>query len=497
MNEETALRRVLNQELGLSHEQAVLRGLHSMERTLGACGFPPLSPFWKGTIERWYGAGRRQLVARVGRRGGKSSSLCRLAVAEALHGYHRVPPGDVGVVAIVSANRPDATARLKTICVILDALGVEYRSDGPDAIVLTDRAIGFRVYTASVAGVSGFTSIFVFCDEVAKWHDRDTGANPAREVLASIRPTMATQRHGRIVLSSSPMGMADAHFDAFEQGETSHQVVAHAESWVANPTITEEDTRADEPDELVWLREYAAVPQADSDASLIPQSAVLSMVRREPVELPHKDGSVYVATMDPATRGDAWTLVLCRRELDIRRVVLAREWHGTHERPLSPKAVLTEISGILRNYGVLKVFSDQFAGDALVDIGRDTGLYIELKPWSATSRREALEELRELVLAGMVEFPNDPAVIADVCAVKRILTRAGASYALPRVRDRHCDYAMALAMGVSAARWPGREELPRQSPAEEERQRKRDYLRGLEKQRRDEERLRQVGRPTR
>ena len=30
---------------------------------------------------------------------------------------------------------------------------------------------------------------------------------------------MATQPHARIILSSSPMGKWDAHYDAFEQGE--------------------------------------------------------------------------------------------------------------------------------------------------------------------------------------------------------------------------------------------------------------------------------------
>ena len=74
---------------------------------------------------------------------------------------------------------------------VLDALGIKHRPiDG--GVELVDRPIAFKVYTASIAWVSGFTCIRAIADEAAKWRDADTGANPAREVLASLRPTMAT-----------------------------------------------------------------------------------------------------------------------------------------------------------------------------------------------------------------------------------------------------------------------------------------------------------------
>jgi hypothetical protein len=478
----SAVRRAINLEFGIGHPEAVLRGLAEDERVFVGLGFPPMSPWWADTIRQWYGSNKRQIVARVGRRGGKSSSLCRLAVAEARHGLHKVPPGDTGVVAIVSADRRDAQARLKTIMSLLDALGEAYKPDGDGAIVLQDRPVGFRVFTGSISGVSGFTGIFVFCDEVSKWKDRDTGANPATEVLASIRPTMATMPNARIVLSSSPMGHHDAHYDAFEAGDTGFQMVAYAPTWEANPTLTEADTRTLEEEEVVWQREYAAVPQADSEQTLIPATVVNGSVRVQPAELEHKDGSMYVATMDPATRGNAWTLILARRELDVRRVCLARQWMGSRDCPLSPKAVLEEIAAILLPYGVRRVYSDQFAGDALVDIGRDTGLHIELAPWSQSSRREALEEMRSLFLASRIEIPDDADVISDILSVQRVLTRAGSGHALRKRGARHADYAMSLAMAVQAARWPGREDLPTQTLQERHRQAKRRFLEGRQRE---------------
>ncbi len=131
----------------------------ALERALVAKGFPATSPWWREKgVRRHFDHGGRQVVLRVGRRGGKSSTLCRIGVVEALYGRHVVPPGDLGVVAIISVNRDEASQRLRTIKAILDAIGVAYRPiDG--GIELEGRSVGFKVYTASVSGVSGFTAI--------------------------------------------------------------------------------------------------------------------------------------------------------------------------------------------------------------------------------------------------------------------------------------------------------------------------------------------------
>lgn len=49
--------------------------LATIDRALTSKGFPPLSPFWRETFGQFLQATKRQLVCRVGRRGGKSSEL--------------------------------------------------------------------------------------------------------------------------------------------------------------------------------------------------------------------------------------------------------------------------------------------------------------------------------------------------------------------------------------------------------------------------------------
>lgn len=240
---------------------ALLEKFVALDRALVAHGFPATSPWWMSTVARFLRSGRRRLVLRVGRRGGKSSTLCRLAVLWALYVPHEIPPGDVGVVALVSVNRDESAARLTTIAKVLDVLGIAYRRTA-DTIELSSRPLVFRTFACTVQGSVGFTAILVLCDELSVWRNMDTGANPASEVLAWLRPTMATQPRAIEVLSSSPLGSEDAHAEAFAEGDTADQLVAHAATWTANPTITEERTHALERDEKRWRRMYAAIPSA-------------------------------------------------------------------------------------------------------------------------------------------------------------------------------------------------------------------------------------------
>src|SRR5262245_62080077 len=136
----------------------------ALDRALVTAGFPATSPWWRAQLERFMHSGRRRWVLRVGRRGGKSSTLCRLAVAVALWGGWHVPPGDVAVIPFGSVDRDEAAARLRTIAAILHALGVAFDERG-DEIELRDRRLVFRVVTCSVRGTVGFTSVAVFADE--------------------------------------------------------------------------------------------------------------------------------------------------------------------------------------------------------------------------------------------------------------------------------------------------------------------------------------------
>lgn len=257
----------------------ILQRMREQEEALAAKGWHRLSPWWWQQYETWLTSECRQFVGRVGRQGGKSQTCSRWAVAEATAGLAKIPDGTEGVFAILSVEREDSARRIRTIAAILKALGytevraskTEIRQRGdfvarmgasPEIEVWGDNGPRkIKAYTASIAGVSGFTCFGAFCDEVSKWSDDGAGTNPATEVISSLGPTMITQPLARIALISSPWSTLDAHHAAFAAGSIpGRQHVAYAPSWVANPAITKERTHELEPDDLKWSREYEAIP---------------------------------------------------------------------------------------------------------------------------------------------------------------------------------------------------------------------------------------------
>lgn len=459
---------------GATHANDVLSHYDEVDAILVAKGFPPTSPWWIATIRRWYKSGKRQLVGRCGRRGGKSSTLSRLGVVEAVYGHHDVPPSDTGVVAIISTNKGEAADRLTTIRAILDALSIAYEpwGGGVLGIRLVGRRIGFRVFTASIAGVSGFTSIFVIADEVAKWKDADTGVNPANEVIKSVRPTMATMRNARIVLSSSPFSVLDAHYDAFELGETDLQIIAAAKTWEANPTLTEAETRVLEPDESTWLREYGNVPQEEVESSLLDASDLVVCTRKKhPGDLPRVEGWRYVAAMDPATRTNAWTLVVAGQgPKGVRHVVLARQWVPRRGKPLRSENVLREIKDLIAPYGptvdkpLRTVHTDQAGTDNLRAILRvlklEDRLVLVEEPWTQATKAQGYELVRKLAQSKRLGLPDDKMVRVDLLGIVKKITRNGVLYQLIERDGRHSDYAPAIAMAVADARYPAKHPTP-------------------------------------
>ena len=236
-------------------------------------GWPARSEWWANVLTDAERSGTRQRVIRKPRRIGASTVVAPLiAVCEALHGQHNVPPNDVGYFLFFSVKKDEAAKRLRGIATVLDAIGEPY-SEAGDTIELKHRPIAFKVQPASFRTAVGDTSIGIWCDEVARWLDADSGANPATEVLASVRPTLATMPNAKIWLVSSPLGVLDAHAVAFDAGDSSAQRTYWCRgTWLANPSVTEDDCRALELDERLFNREYKALPQASLSSAFDPDA---------------------------------------------------------------------------------------------------------------------------------------------------------------------------------------------------------------------------------
>lgn len=375
--------------------------LREMDAKLIKEGWPEISPWWWNVLQNADGV--RNIVVRGGRRGGKSSTVCRVAVAEVLDDRHVVPPGDVAFFAIVSATKEQAQERLKTCGEILKALGVANKQTA-DKILLIDKNVGIRVFAATLKGVVSFTALGALCDEEARWADPDTGANPAEEVLSSLKPTMATMKHAQMWHVSSPWSTLDVHHKMVVKGNTKAQRVFCGASWELNPTLTEEETHLLEPDYQSWLREYAAVPMVSDETKFFSAQFVdMALVESSSMILQRELNRMTARTVaggDFAFRSDASAVVALTQIGEGFFLAMADE-RIPGENSLIPSETIKQLAVAATIAG-----ADCLATDLH---------YIE-------TVREVLDDLGDIAL---MEFPTQNSEIAKAYVRTRVLLSQG------------------------------------------------------------------------
>ena len=182
---------------------------------------------------------------------------------------------------------------------------------------------------------------------------------------------------------------------------------------------------------------------------LFPPEILLPCIRSGERIIAPVDQGCYVAAMDPATRRDAWALVITRRDTDIVQVVYLRQWRGSPKQPLSPDTVLGEIRAICAAYRVFSVWTDQYSSDAIRDIAIGKGLGVMIETTTVLRNVQRFDHLHTLAATGRLDVPDDPDLVTDLKRVRKVATQNGVTIVMPRVAGRHCDYASALALAIS------------------------------------------------
>lgn len=434
----------------------VFAALLDIDAALVRAGVPPVSPFWRGEAERFYKhPSALLLVECVGRGGDKSRTSTKMAIAEVLAGQFNIPPGERHYFTHVAENRDEASKTLGVLEQYLRILRVKFARSG-DTIELGELPRGFKVLACRVGAVSGWRCIGWTADECAKW-DND-GADPSAEVIASIRAMTVTHPDARGRMFSSPLGILGHFHDTWSLGTTPEQVSGHAASWEANPSITEERTRALERNERKWKREYAAIPTQETDESMFSGALLDRVTRKQPGDIPREPGVTYVAAQDVGFVRNPWSLAIaCKRWVDgrVKRSLAAtKEWRGTADRPLDPAHVLGEIAAICRSYGVVGVWSDQFEQFSLASVARrpeiDIGVWVE--HIQAPERLSRYESLLTMMSDSEIDLPPDVVLRADLLAVRQKLTTSGFTISIPESSDgRHGDRGVSAVLALSKA----------------------------------------------
>jgi hypothetical protein len=381
----------------------------------------------------------------VGRRGGKTRSAAVLACYLAALCDHssKLAPGERGLVLFLAANLKQAQIAFNYCSAIFSGMpllrDLVVRSTS-DTIVLNN-GIDLEIRAASFRGLRGVTAVAVIGDEASFWHSEESSANADSEILAAVRPSLATTG-GPLIVISSPYSQAgevyETHRRHYGAKGDPRILVAQGASRDFNPSLPQSVVdRALERDAAVASAEYLGQFRDDIQ-NFISRAVVEACVSRGVHERPYIKDVSYLAFVDPSGgSSDSMTLAIAHREKDVAIVDCIRE----RKSPFSPADVVSEFADILRSYKIGFVRGDRYAGEWPREAFAKHG--IEYRE-ADTVRSDLYIGVLPALNSARVDLLDHQRLVAQLCGLERRTGRGGRD-SIDHRPGSHDDVANAVA----------------------------------------------------
>ena len=361
----------------------------------------------------------------VGRRGGKSFVEALTAVFLAcFRDYSEyLAPGERATVLIVAADRKQSRVVLRYVSALLKGVPMLSRlieRETAESFDLTNR-VTIEVGTASYRSTRGYTYAAVLGDELAFWRSEDS-ASPDYEVLAAVRPGMATIPNAILLCVSSPYARRGALHDAYQRHygkDDSAVLVWKAPTRVMNPTVPQsviDDAMALDP--AAASAEYMAEFRSDIE-SFISLEAVRACVKSGEFERQPRRELRYFGFVDPSGgSADSFTMAIAHKSGDTAILDLVREVVP----PFSPEAVCEDFADTLKTFRITKVGGDHYAGEWPREQFRKFGINYEP---SDKTRSELYGALLPLINSRCIDLLDSNKLVNQLIGLERRTSRNG------------------------------------------------------------------------
>lgn len=383
-------------------------------RALTARQRPPQHPVGEG----WF---------LLGRRSGKSIIAALVAVYVACFRTYRLAPGERALVALIAPDRRQAAILLRYILGLLQsvpALAALIVRETTDAIELSNGVV-LEVKTASFRTARGYTAVLVIVDEGCFLRD-EASLNPDTELLAAIRPAMATVPGALFLFFSSPHARRGVGFEAYQRffGQDEDEVlVANASTEVMNATVSARVIAdAYTRDSAIAAAEYGGQFRSDLETFVTLETLELALLDG-PLERAPESGQRYVAFVDPSGGShDSMTIAVAHLERWENAPIAVLDLVLERTPPFSPEQVVADFAERLHDYRISRVIGDRYAGEWPREQFRKHGIAYEP---SARSKTEIYRDLLPLLNSGGVGLPEHPVLLRQLVGLERRVIRGG------------------------------------------------------------------------
>jgi len=289
-----------------------------------------------------------------------------------------------------------------------------------DTLELSNR-VSIEVHASSFRSIRGRTLLAALCDEIAFWRSEDA-ASPDTEVLAALRPAMATIPASMLLCASSPYRASGALHQAYQEHygkDSSDVLVIRAPSRTLNPTLPQAFVdRELKRDPVGGRAEYLAEFRSDI-AGFLSEEWITAASREEGTDIAPADGVSYVAFVDPSGgRNDSFTLAIGHTE-GPRRIIDALR---IRRPPFGPEAVCDEFAALAKRYRCRKVVGDHYSGEWVKRAFEKSGVQYEA---AGKSKSQLYLETSVLFAEGAASIPNHATLIAELRGLERRSHRSG------------------------------------------------------------------------
>jgi hypothetical protein len=403
----------------------------------------------------------REVWITWGRRSGKTSIFAAsAAVAAVLSPFEKhLGVGEVGRVIVTAPKREQTRQFRDAVHGILTLLGVPHTPRGSEIEV--GRALVVTSTADEMSGRSG-TAILAVVDECAFLPTEEGSAGRDVDVIASVKPTLATIPTSKLLVISSPWRTSGVHFETTSKhfGKVGPIVVLKARTEQLNHLMTRAAQERSEPD--ARARELAYGCEATDDAGAWITSAELGpCIDAGRVVSPFVPGRAYAVASDPATRGDAWVNGSAHREYErmpnggplLDRVVVDAivVFEPAKGRPIDYQRAVAETAGFARRHNA-EVVRDSYMTDALGSDLLQRGVSSREVSMAPGAQAARFVHLRNLIRARRLRLPDHPLMRKQLLSIRETRHDGGrVSYAAPARRNQHDDIVDMLALLVEAA----------------------------------------------
>ena len=280
--------------------------------------------------------------------------------------------------------------------------------------------VTIKVGTASKKTTRGRAVCALLCDEISFWNLDERSAERDVDIIRAVRPALIQFGDEGLLIKLSSPGIKQGilYEEYLKRSELpKNYVIFKAPTWVWNTLL---DPRELEKEYILDSQGFDSEYRAnfvDSISSFIsPEFVDLCVIKDKTLLEPAgpSEDVFYVGAIDAAFKGDRFTFCLLGiTETRVKQYVM-QVWEGTPVNPVKSFEVAAYIKNLCQNYGITRVYADQFAYQPLSEIFAKYGIALVERTFTNTFKRQIYFNLKSLIHNQKVDLLDHEIMLSEI-----------------------------------------------------------------------------------